>query len=148
MKSKYYILLLLSGIVSSVFSQNIIQYTYDADGNMESRYTVTLRSARINEQGQIDEVEPETKENFSIKLNDKQITIYPNPTQGEICVKIVSLNPEEENFIRLFEPSGHLIETRKIESERTYLKISGNPGIYLLNIHLGADISKWKIIKQ
>ena len=145
MKSRYYILLLLCGIASNLFSQDI-NFTYDNDGNLESRYTFTLRSARIN--GQIDEAEPETEENFSVELANRQITIYPNPTQGEICVEIISLNPEEENFMRLFESSGHLIETKKIESERTYLQISGAHGVYLLNIHLGTTISKWKIIKQ
>ena len=60
MKSKYYILILLSGIALSLFSQNpTIQYSYDADGNMESRNTVTLRSAQID--GQIDEAEPEAE---------------------------------------------------------------------------------------
>ena len=117
-------------------------YTYDADGNLESRYTVTLRSA------QTDEVEPETKKSVSVEFDDRQITVYPNPTQGEICVEILPLNQEEENFMHIFDSSGRLIETKKIESERTYLEVSGNPGVYLLNIHLGENISKWKIIKQ
>ena len=128
-----------------VFGQ-ALNYSYDADGNLESRYTATLRSAQIDQQ--MDETEPETGESFSVELANRQITIYPNPTQGEICVEIKSLNQEEENFIRLFDSLGRLIETRKIESEHTYLKISGNAGIYLLNIHLGTNTSKWKIIKQ
>ena len=148
MKSRYYLLLLLTGIAFNVFSQNI-SFSYDADGNMVSRYTFTLRSAQVE---QIDEVELKTKtepeEIFSVELANRQITIYPNPTQGEIYVEITSLNPEEENFMRLFDSSGRLIETKKIESERTYLTIFGNAGIYLFNIHLGTDISKWKIIKQ
>ena len=130
-----------------VFGQ-ALNYSYDADGNMESRYTFTLRSAQIDRQADEAEPEPETAENFSVELADRQITIYPNPTQGEICVEITSPNQEEENFIRLFDSSGRPIETTKIESERTYLNISGNAGIYLLNIHLGTNISKWKIIKQ
>ena len=145
MKPTYYLLILLSGISLSVFSQDI-SFTYDYDGNMESRYTATLRSAKISEQ--IDEAEPQPEEIFSVELANRQITIYPNPTQGEICVEISSLNPEEENYMYLFDSSGRLIETKKIESERTYQTISGNPGIYLLNIHLGAITSKWKIIKQ
>ena len=144
MKSKYYILLLLSGIASSVFSQRTVQFAYDADGNMTSRNTVTLKSAF----GAQDEAEPETAEIFSEELNNRQIKVYPNPTQGEICVEIISPNREEENFMRLFDASGRLVETTIIASERTYLKISGSAGVYFLNIHLGTDISEWKIIKQ
>jgi len=150
MKTRYYLLILLSGIALSLFSQRTVEYTYDNDGNMESRSTFTLRSAKINEPENelIDEVELENEKIFSVALGNKQITIYPNPTQGEICVEITSLNLGDENYMHLFDSSGRLIETKRIESERTYLIISGNPGVYLLNIHLGINTSKWKIVKQ
>jgi hypothetical protein len=125
-----------------LYAQNTVSYVYDADGNLESRYTVTLRSSEP------EEAEPETPKNVSIELDNRKITVYPNPTQGEICVEISLLNSEEENFMRVFDSSGRLLETKKIGSERTNLKISGNPGFYLLNIHLGDTVSKWKIIKQ
>ena len=119
-----------------------LSYTYDADGNLESRHTVALRSSEP------EEAEPEIPQNISIELDNRQITVYPNPTQGEICVEIVPLNTEEENFIRIFDSSGRLLETRKISSERTWLEIPGKTGVYLINIHLGTTVSKWKIIKQ
>ena len=158
MKSRYYLLLLLFGIALNLFSQSIV-FSYDEDGNMESRYMFTLRSAQVSEQidevdeideinEQIDEIKPEIKEIFSVALANQQITIYPNPTQGEIYVEIAPLNSKEENLMRLFDSSGRLIETKKIESERTHLTISGSAGVYFLNIHLGTNTSKWKIIKQ
>ncbi len=122
-------------------AQNI-SFTYDNDGNMESRYTVTLKSSIPKQMKEI------PLEDISVELADQKITIYPNPTQGEICVEIVPLNLEEESFIRLFDSLGHLLEAKKIVSERTYLEIFGASGVYLLNIHLGENISKWKIIKQ
>ncbi len=144
MKSRYSLLILLLGIALNLFSQRTIEYTYDSDGNMESRYTFTLRSAQVS--GPADNgIEPQAGEILSA---NKQITIYPNPTQGEICVEVTALNPEEENYLHLFDSLGRQIETRSIESERTYLTISGSPGVYLLNIQLGANTSKWKIIKQ
>ena len=146
MKARYYLLIWLSGVALNVLSQRTVEYTYDNDGNMESRYTFTFRSAQINES--IDEIEPKTEEIFSVELGNQQITIYPNPTQGEICIETTPLNQEEENYMHLFDSSGRLIETKKIDSERTYLTISGNSGVYLLNIHLGVNTSKWKIIKQ
>ena len=128
--------------VFHISSQNI-SFTYDADGNMESRYVVQLKSSTSQY-----EEEETPSEIISVELSAQKISIYPNPTKGEICVEISSLNPEEESFIRVFDSSGHLLETKEIVSERTSIEISGNPGVYLLNIHLGTNISKWKIIKQ
>ena len=125
--------LMLLAISNNVSAQNYnIAFTYDADGNMESRYLISLTITGIQ----------------SAEFPERKIIIYPNPTQGEICVKITSLNFTEENFMQLFDSSGRLLETTKINSERTYLKISGTSGAYLLNIHLGTNISKWKIIKK
>jgi len=135
-------ILILFAVSNNVSAQNI-SFTYDADGNMESRNTVTLKS---NAPKHVEEVPEE--EIISVELAEQKITIYPNPTQGEICVEITPLNPEEESFMHIFDSSGRLLEIKKIVSERTYLEISGSPGVYLLNIHLGANTSKWKIIKQ
>ena len=121
-----------------------ISFTYDADGNMESRYVVTLRSSTATP----DEEKETSKESISTELGKQKINVYPNPTQGKIYIEISSLNLEEENVMRMFDASGRLLQTKKIVSEHTYLEISGNSGIYLLNIQLGTNVSKWKIIKQ
>jgi len=125
--------LMLLAISNNVSAQNNnIAFTYDADGNMESRCIVPLTPTEI----------------ISVEFPEQKITIYPNPTQGEICVEIRPLNLTEENFLQLFDSSGRLLETKKITSEQTFLEISGSSGAYLLNIHLGTNVSKWKIIKK
>jgi len=125
-----------------------ISFTYDADGNMESRTVVTLKSASfVNEEGNVEEEET-IPEIVSAELGKQTITVYPNPTRGKILVEIQPLNHEEENFMRLFNSQGQLIETVNIASERTPLEIAGSAGVYLLDVHLGSNISKWKIIKQ
>ena len=135
-----FILLLIPAF--QLFSQKI-SFTYDADGNMESRYVVTLRSVTTQ-----DEEEEAPARMISVESGGQKIIIYPNPTKGEIQVDIIPLNTEEENFMHIFDASGRLLETKKILSEHTFLEISGTPGVYLLNIHLGENITKWKIIKQ
>ena len=139
----YMLIMLLFAVSYDVAAQNIA-FGYDADGNMESRYVVPLKTApRYVKEG-----EEAEKEIVSTELAGQKITVYPNPTKGEICVEIQPLKQEEENFMQIFDLSGQLLETRKIVSEHTYIEISGNPGVYLLNIHLGKNISKWKIVKQ
>ncbi len=140
MKTTIAVIILL--VVSNyIFGQNIA-FNYDADGNMESRYIVPLKMAKAAQ------AEAETTEIPSIELGEQKITIYPNPTQGHISVKIESLDFEKNNFFRLFNASGQIIESRNIESEFTDIDILGISGFYFLDIHLGENTSKWKIIKQ
>ena len=134
-------ILMLFAASYNISAQNV-SFTYDNDGNMESRYTVTLKSSTH----QAEEEAP--SEITSVDLGKQKITVYPNPTHGKICVEIAHLNPMEKNIIHIFNSSGHLLKTKKIESERTYLEIHGAQGAYLLNIQLGTNISKWKIIKK
>jgi len=130
--------LLLS--ISFCVSGQGIAFTYDADGNMESRYVVTLKSSTSKLETSTDII--------SIESADQKITVYPNPTKGKICIEISPLNLEEENVMRMYDSAGRLLHTKKIRSERTYMEISGNHGIYLLNIQSGTNVSKLKIIKQ
>jgi hypothetical protein len=134
-------LLLLLMFVGTTRGQTV-SFDYDADGNMQSRYTVTLRSSEM-----FMEEEEETAIT-GIDFFERKITIYPNPTQGRISIEIKPLAPEENNFLRLYDMRGRSIKLQKIESTRTEMDITGNPGIYLLDIHLGEEVSKWKIIKQ
>jgi YD repeat-containing protein len=141
-KGKIFIpILLLLTIISAAHGQTV-SFDYDADGNMESRYVATLRSAET-----VEEEEEETPVP-GIEFFERKITIYPNPTQGQISIKITPSIPEEDSFLRLYDMGGRLIKSQKIESVLTEMKITGNPGIYLLNIHLNGEVSKWKIIKQ
>ena len=131
-------------VLSTTFyatGQNV-SFDYDADGNMTSRYTVTLRSE------QQEDATPQTPEGTTVSLDNRTITVYPNPTRGEIFVDISPYDPKEESFLQVYDLSGRLMETRSITSERTRVELRGIAGVYLINIHLGATVSNWRIIKQ
>jgi hypothetical protein len=120
-----------------------IAFGYDADGNMEARYVVTLRtSASAEEEKNIDKDKP------IVDFHNQNIIIYPNPTRGQIGIDIISLNLEDNNNIQLYDITGKLIKYMEITSARTEIEITGASGAYLLNINLGKEVSKWKIIKQ
>jgi hypothetical protein len=115
---------------------------------MSSRTVVMLKSAdfyTLEENVEGEEIVPEI---VSAEVGEQQITVYPNPTKGRILVEIQPLNYEENNVMRLFNSQGQLIETVRLTSEQTTLEIQGSSGVYLLDIHLGNNISRWKIIKQ
>ena len=141
MKKIFSLLILILSVTFHTSGQTI-SFTYDADGNMESRYTVTLRSSENTEDR--DEIEDRIK----INSPTRDISIYPNPTQGRIRLNITQIDTEVENYFRLYDMNGQLLLSRKLTSLDTEIEIAGAPGIYLLNIHLGEEVSKWKIIKQ
>ena len=120
-----------------------VTFEYDLDGNMSSRKVVMLKSASF-----VNDEEEFLTEIVTAELGKQKITVYPNPTRGRILVEIQPLNYDETNVMRLFNSQGQLIETVQIASEQTPLEIVGSAGVYLLDVHLGGNISKWKIIKQ
>ncbi|MDD6209888.1 MAG: T9SS type A sorting domain-containing protein [Bacteroidales bacterium] len=118
-----------------------IAFTYDADGNMESRKVVPLTNARS--------AAPEEElQSESSQLGEQTITIYPNPTKGRIALEVYPLDTEVKNSYSLMDLSGKLLEQGNIENQITDIHIEGGTGIYLLDVHLGKEVSRWKIIKQ
>ena len=130
-----------------VVTADTAQYTfgYDADGNMTSRSIVPLKTSAV-QPGKGGVEEPIYQHSL---LDDAQtVIIRPNPTQGQVVVDIFPLDLEVENTFLLYNASGQLIESRAIDSGTIYIEITGNPGVYLLDLHLGEQTSRWKIIKQ
>lgn len=78
MKKKITLLgILLSTIFCSSFGQNV-SYAYDEAGNRVKREIVLQTRA----------AEESTNESYSEMLNDRDIRIYPNPTEGQLTVEI------------------------------------------------------------
>jgi hypothetical protein len=142
-KALLFTIAILCLITHGAFSQTL-SFGYDADGNMSSRRVVVLKSADIAEVLERENL-PEI---VSAQVEEHTITIYPNPTKGRIVVKIHNLDYDRSNVVRLFNSQGQLIETLPISSSQTPLEISGSSGVYLLDIHLGSEVSRWKILKQ
>ena len=143
----YTLITALCAVSYNAVSQSI-SFSYDADGNMSSLTVVTLKSAEFDANDDEAEEDDLLTEIVTVELGAQKITVYPNPTRGRILVEIQPLGYEEENFLRLFNSQGQLMETVHITQERTQLEISGSAGVYLLDVHLGASVSRWKIIKQ
>ena len=127
-----------------------VSFVYDKDGNMTARNVVrapgsTTKSA--TDAGNSKYEEPEQKV-YSVLEGEQVIRIYPNPTSGNFMLGVTLLDSRLKNYLLLYDALGHLLLTVQIKQEMTLVEIKGPPGIYLMDIHLGGNVSKWKIIKE
>jgi len=139
-----------------------ISFVYDAAGNRTNRTIVlesnSLRSSRVEEEIEGEEVQAEepawVEENVSYpiaeSLQEAEIRIYPNPTEGRFAVEIGNLSNSVQGKMYLLDTNGRLLEKKDVRSEgKIDFDLSQKTtGIYLLNIQLGETVSTWKIIKK
>ncbi|HZL11129.1 MAG TPA: T9SS type A sorting domain-containing protein [Prolixibacteraceae bacterium] len=142
MKKKLLIGFFLScTLVFSLYAQDVI-FHYDNAGNRIER-VIELKSAYIVKSAVVEQ------QVFEEILAEREIKIYPNPTEGQLSVSI--RNPESlpEGTITVTDMNGRTILTKRIETELTPVDLSARPaGYYLMKIVLGTETSTWKIIKK
>jgi hypothetical protein len=147
-----------SGFTIAIAKVAGIEYSYDSSGNRTGRTIVLEKEVSVLFRSGTSE-EPEEEIVFSEKLPysseienwEVDIRIYPNPTEGRFMVKIDNAPAEEiAGEIYLLDMKGRLLEKRNIGSERNFdFDLSQEvAGVYILNIHLGKEVSTWKIIKK
>ena len=131
----------------SAFSQNAIRFAYDALGNRVKR-EIVLQNSDVVKRNMSSEEKKE--DNFySDMLSEKQIRIWPNPTEGHLKVEIQGLAPEERACLRITSMSGAVVNVKETTSPVSELDLSHCiNGIYLLHIATGRQETTWKIIKK
>lgn len=118
-------------------SQVVVNYSYDAAGNRIKREIVLSRSIE------------NTEKPLSETLSEKQIKIYPNPTEGILKTEISGWEITDKCIFTVYSLKGSLIQEISVNSSTTEIDLSGESnGIYLLNIELNNSKSVWKIIKK
>lgn len=131
----------------SAFSLNAIRFAYDALGNRVKR-EIVLQNSDVVKRNMSSEEKKE--DNFySDMLSEKQIRIWPNPTEGHLKVEIQGLAPEEKACLRITSMSGAVVNVKETTSPVSELDLSHCiNGIYLLHIATGRQETTWKIIKK
>ena len=117
--------------------------TYDKAGNRTNR-TICLKS----EEATSDSVSI-AKIPITENMGEMLITLYPNPTKGQLKIQITNKTCETEGVLELYDLSGRLVKVQKTVGESTMLDISRYPlGIYLMRIRACDKVSEWRIIKE
>ena len=122
-------------------SSKCISFNYDASGNRTSRTIEfeALKSGRIAEQ--TDPYEEQTGEGT--------IKIFPNPTEGQLSVKLIDFESLENARIQIFDLTGKRVYDNVRISHNNFIDISDVAiGTYVMKIKVGETINEWKIIKK
>lgn len=119
----------------------ILEYTYDANGNRVKREImyVELKSSK------------DTSKISSINsfIASSEISVFPNPTKGQLLVNITNLSPKETSSILIYDINGRQLITISPITESNNIDLSSySSGVYVMKISIGTDTSEWKILKE
>lgn len=124
-----------------------VSYSYDNNGNRTAKVIVlnTLKSDEVVTSDAYDD-------GFSVfedKIGESFITVYPNPTKGQLRVDIHRESPIENGFLEIFANTGKTVFKTTTISESTPIDLSNQPrGVYVMRINVEGQITTWKIIKE
>ena len=157
-------ILLISSI--AIFAQEqAIEFTYDAAGNRTERNVIELKmpdkSVRdSNREQNAESLEQKNINNnvYTEQLGEKKISIYPNPTSGELTVVIRQTTAhgagahgsgQTNARIEVFSPVGEKVFGKNKIGNKTKIDLLKLPdGVYVLKIFIGERSSTWKIVKE
>jgi hypothetical protein len=129
---------------STLFSQNVITYTYDSNGNRVSRkLTVIELKSGVTKKAN------DTDSSRVILTSEKYIKIFPNPVKSELTIKIVGYDDGVQKNATIYDMDGRmLIKTNSLSSEGPLDLNALQDGVYILIIKVGDEVSRYKIIKS
>lgn len=127
-------------ITNIVIAQSV-RYSYDNAGN-RTRREIVMNKAKV-------QAKEATEECFSEMLSERTILIYPNPTKGNIRIKIDRFESSDQCCLGIYNMSGQPVFSGNITSSLVDIDISSRPnGIYILHILLNGQETTWRIIKE
>lgn len=136
---KLNLLLFLSASFLSASADTVL-FSYDSAGNRVKREIVIEKKSAPSNDG---------ADCFSDMLSEKEIKIYPNPTEGLLKVEISGYEDLDDCRFSIYNMSGQQIWTSYVRSPLTEVDITSRPnGMYIFLIALNGEESTWKIIKR
>lgn len=133
--------LALLPVVSS--AQDRIGYSYDASGNRIKR-EIIMQPSKAKQQT----FETE-RQVFSDMLQEHDVKIYPNPTDGILKVRISGIKNTDKCSLAIYTMRGDRVMLDERQQYNFDVNISNQPaGTYLLRITINNQSTTWKIIKK
>ena len=151
MKTKITTLIAILTISFTTFAQDFT-FSYDAAGNRIERVIyLSAKSTLQNSSGMNQQTEEENAEQKTMKdqLSGFDLLLYPNPTKGEVLVKITGEESIELVSYNVYDTNGKVVATGTTASSTLLINLSRQKaGIYSLRININGKQQNWKIIKE
>ncbi|MFA6922991.1 MAG: T9SS type A sorting domain-containing protein [Bacteroidales bacterium] len=169
-------IVLLTGI--AVKSQNY-QFGYDANGNRITRDVIeipqgkpegkddpkneTAKNNTTSEENSGENTgaitdnntqnnnasESQTEKTYEASLGSQKITIYPNPTKGELKIDITNLPQATNGLILITDMQGRVIyKSQNVNSTNTLSIANESAGNYVMKIVINGKSKEWLVVKQ
>lgn len=134
--------LVFASLCGSAFADRI-NNVYDAAGNR-----LTSEKVIIFTRGSVNGNAPEEKM-YQDSLASTRITIYPNPTEGDLKIDIAGVSDFESSGLILYDMAGKVVCNITELSESNELDITSYAnGMYIMVIKIKEESTTWKIIKK
>jgi len=145
------LLILFTGIfISSALFAQTIEYSYDENGNRVSRTVVYLKSSKSLKSAPADTTAKEQPpaEPVTDKKGAIQINVYPNPTEGELQVRISGAE-SATCTITIVNTSGKPIYKNEQFGLSGTIDLSRQPhGVYIMRIEVDDKVSEWMVVRE
>lgn len=141
-KQNILLLLLLAVFTLQGKAQNKVAYDYDMAGNRIARKLVVLSNPNYAKKDLDSSVPVEEQ------IGERKITVYPNPTKGNLAVEIVGGDAKDELRIVLYDTKGQQLMNKKTDAVTTPVDMYDLPAAqYILRVQTGNKVTEFKIIK-
>ncbi len=136
---------LLLGSAAMAQAQSFeVRYEYGASGNRLKRkmVPVTIKSAQVATE--------EDEQPIEEVWGERKVTIFPNPTQGDLKVSVTGGEPEADYSYVLYDVTGKQILTGQINQlgQHPVAMQHLKSGIYIFIIQCNDERLTYKIIKE
>ena len=134
--------LVFASLCGSAFADRI-NNVYDSAGNR-----LTSEKVIIFTRGSVNGSVPEEKM-YQDSLASTRITIYPNPTEGDLRIDIAGVTDFESSGLILYDMAGKVVCNITELSESNELDITSYAnGMYIMVIKIKEESTTWKIVKK
>ncbi len=117
-----------------------IEMSYDAAGN---RITRKVMQVSMMTRGDNDSTY------YLDRMHSIQLKVYPNPTQGKVCIEMQGVEEGMDSRILVFDSQGRKVYENERQGDRLELDLSEYPaGYYMVELSANGERTTWKIIKK
>jgi len=141
MKTTLTLLAILTSL--SLFAQTPkIGYYYDAAGNrIQRKVCIACRTSNTDT----------IHNKYTGNTDSLEATILPNPTQGNLAIKVTQNDINEKEYqLLIYDVSGKAIVNKKYNSSSFTIQLPTQtpPGIYFVKLLSNNKVKQWKITKE